>query len=80
MSNLADAFMAVFGFKRIASQNGNVITPAAFEAFRCRRCGATGEEKFSWDGYCLMCEDADGNDCVRLAGQVHAAPAGWSSP
>ena len=55
MSNLADAFMAIFGFKRIATQQGNVITPAAFEAFRCRRCGATGEEKFSWDGYCLVC-------------------------
>lgn len=36
-----------------------------FTAFKCRRCGATGEEKFSWDGYCLMCEDDD-NGCERL--------------
>jgi hypothetical protein len=34
--------------------------------FKCRRCGSTGEEKFDWQGYCLICEDDDGNDCVQL--------------
>lgn len=32
---------------------------------RCRRCNATGWERFSWDGYCLMCEEE--NDAVQLA-------------
>jgi len=27
--------------------------------FVCRRCGSKGEQYFSWDGYCLMCEDDD---------------------
>lgn len=30
--------------------------------FRCNKCGATGEEKFSWDGGCLVCEDGE-PDC-----------------
>jgi len=34
---LADSFMAIFGFKRIATQEGNVITPVEFE--RCDICG-----------------------------------------
>ena len=34
---------------------------------KCRRCEATGWEKFSWDGYCLVCEDEDdGNGSVQL--------------
>ena len=32
----------------------------------CRRCGCSGEQNFSWDGYCLVCEDDDGNDCIQL--------------
>ncbi len=28
---LADSFMAIFGFKRIATQKDNVITPIKFE-------------------------------------------------
>jgi hypothetical protein len=40
-------------------------TPAEPSALRCYRCGATGEN-FDWQGYCLMCEDDDGNDCVQL--------------
>lgn len=37
--NLAmiDSFMAIFGYKRIARQEGNVITPVEFE--QCDICG-----------------------------------------
>lgn len=34
---LADSFMAIFGYKRIAKQEGNVITPVEFE--QCDICG-----------------------------------------
>lgn len=34
---LADSFMAIFGFKRVGRQDGNVITPVEFE--RCATCG-----------------------------------------
>ena len=47
-----DAFMAIFGFRRIAKQDGNVITPVEFE--QCPTCG---------DHDCqggLPCETGDG--------------------
>lgn len=33
-------------------QSLNPISP-----FECKKCGRTGEEKFSWNGECLGCED-----------------------
>lgn len=29
------------------------------EPFICKKCGATGEHSFSWDGQCLVCEEND---------------------
>jgi hypothetical protein len=34
---LADSFMAIFGFKRLAIISGNIITPAAFETDSCTK-------------------------------------------
>lgn len=34
---MIDSLMAIFGFKRIAKQDGNVITPVEFE--QCPTCG-----------------------------------------
>ena len=48
---LADSFMAIFGFKRIAKQIGNVITLVEYECEcdeisngeTCKRCGPSEE-------------------------------------
>lgn len=32
--------------------------PSISGEFYCRKCGCSGEEKFSWDGECLVCEAA----------------------
>jgi hypothetical protein len=53
MTQLADTFMAIFGFKRVASVQGNVVTPTAWD-----ECGICGE-----DHECNVpreCETGDG--------------------
>lgn len=50
---MADSFMAIFGFKRIAKQSGNVITPVEFE--RCDICGDVHEDEIPRE-----CETGDG--------------------
>ena len=58
---MIDSFMAIFGFKRIASQSGNVITPAQFDSDiddgvnQCDICGDYHEGEIS-----RSCETGDG--------------------
>lgn len=35
------------------------LKPTHSSVFKCRRCGASGEGKFDWQGDCLICEDGD---------------------
>ncbi len=51
---VADSFMAIFGFKRVAKRSGNVITPIEFE--RCDICGDVHEP----DEIPRECETGDG--------------------
>jgi len=41
MSQLADSFMAIFGFKRVATVRGNIITPTEWDedGIFCDICG-----------------------------------------
>ena len=52
--NAADSFMAIFGFKRIASVKDNVIMPV-FDV-QCSVCG----EPHPSDNIPLQCETGDG--------------------
>lgn len=54
---LADSFMAIFGYRRIASQQGNVITPV-FDDSGDDRCDICGDHH---DGEIpRSCETGDG--------------------
>lgn len=65
---LADSFMAIFGFKRVASQKDNVITPV-FER-RCDYCQEIHEDGAVFCGICgdhhelgnvpFICQTGDG--------------------
>lgn len=55
---MIDSFMAIFGFKRIASQSGNVITPVQFDSDIDGRCDICGDYH---DGEIpRSCETGDG--------------------
>jgi hypothetical protein len=54
MTHSADAFIAIFGFKRSATIHGNVIEPV-FE-IECATCGETHRS----DDVPFNCENGDG--------------------
>jgi hypothetical protein len=53
MSQLADSFMAIFGLKRKATVQGNVIKPAVLDD--CLTCGETHDGNVPRE-----CETGDG--------------------
>lgn len=61
-STIADSFMAIFGFRLIAKQNGNIIEPVAF--LHCSHC-----EEHHEDGalFCDICGDQHHGDQVPFA-------------
>jgi rubrerythrin len=44
--------------------------------WRCRQCGCSGEQNFSWDGQCLVCEDEQGEEDDGLYEQAQMG-GGW---
>ena len=50
---MADSFMKIFGYTRVATQSGNVITPVEFE--QCDICGDNHDGEVPRE-----CETGDG--------------------
>ena len=62
----SDAAMKIQAFGFTNERNYLVTDRIVHTAFKCSRCGVSGEKNFDWQGYCLICEDDDGNDCMQL--------------